>query len=354
MADDSGGGKSSPKFPPIHGPGCGSAGICPCAASGGLNVSALRRRESAGFRGSRSKQAIGYTKSGTCESMLHCTRFPGFSCRIRRGVPEPAGIGNPGAPFADRPESRIPARDIRSRRFARVRHDRVTGDQHDQSKGRHDHRRGVRRERRLRGARRRPRTPGPRHPLPAVEARLLHLRPRIRVHSELLEHHHLHRRTGGRAALPRLPHRAARRAQQLPRDLLPPAVRRAARKGAMERVQRRHPAPHDGPRGDPAVHRRLPARRAPGGDARRHRGRALDLLSRHPRHQRPGAPGACRDSHDREAPVHRRRLLQVQHRPALHVSHQLARVRGELPPDDVRGARRAVPPEPGRGGAPWS
>ena len=48
---------------------------------------------------------------------------------------------------------------------------------------------------------------------------------------------------------------------------------------------------------------------------------------------------------DREAPLHRRRLLQVQHRPALHVPDQLARLRGELSPDDVRGPGRAVPAE---------
>ena len=40
--------------------------------------------------------------------------------------------------------------------------------------------------------------------------------------------HHLHRRRQGRAAVPRLPDRAAGRAVRLPRDLLPAAVRRAA------------------------------------------------------------------------------------------------------------------------------
>ena len=92
----------------------------------------------------------------------------------------------------------------------------------------------------------------------------------------------------------------------------------------------------------------------PDGDARRHRGSALDLLSRHPRHERPRASGARRDPHDREAPLHRRRLLQVQHRPALHVPHQLARLRGEFPPDDVRGPGRAVPPEALSRCARWS
>jgi hypothetical protein len=39
---------------------------------------------------------------------------------------------------------------------------------------------------------------------------------------------HLHRRRQGRAAVPRLPDRAARGELRLPRDLLPAAVRRAA------------------------------------------------------------------------------------------------------------------------------
>ena len=42
--------------------------------------------------------------------------------------------------------------------------------------------------------------------------------------------HHLHRRRQGRAAVPRLPHRAAGHQLRLPRDLLPAAVRRAAQR----------------------------------------------------------------------------------------------------------------------------
>ena len=43
---------------------------------------------------------------------------------------------------------------------------------------------------------------------------------------------HLHRRRQGRAALSRLPDRAARDAVRLPRDLLPAAERRAAERGS--------------------------------------------------------------------------------------------------------------------------
>ena len=109
---------------------------------------------------------------------------------------------------------------------------RITGEQHEKPQDRHDHRQRLRRAGRMRRDRRHPRPPGHRHPLPAGDAGLFHLRPRLRLDGELFEHHHLHRRAGGGVALSRLSDRAARRAQQLPGDLPPPAVRRTADQNA--------------------------------------------------------------------------------------------------------------------------
>ena len=62
------------------------------------------------------------------------------------------------------------------------------------------------------------------------------------------ERHHLHRRRRGRAAVPRLPDRAAGRAQQLPRSLLPADEGRAADAGGARGVQTLDHAPHDAER----------------------------------------------------------------------------------------------------------
>ena len=66
--------------------------------------------------------------------------------------------------------------------------------------------------------------------------RLLHLRSGLHVHRQLLLAHHLHRRRQGRAALSRLPHRAAGAEIELPRGLLPPAQRRSADQDASTRI----------------------------------------------------------------------------------------------------------------------
>ena len=73
----------------------------------------------------------------------------------------------------------------------------------------------------------------------------------------------------GHPALPRLPDRAARRALDVPRGRLPPALRRAARRAAARAVDlRRHP-PHVHPREHAqAVRRRVPLRRPPDGHVR--------------------------------------------------------------------------------------
>ena len=73
-----------------------------------------------------------------------------------------------------------------------------------------------------------------RHPQALRADRQVHLRPGLPVHRVVQVDHHLHRRRQGRAAVPRLPDRAAGREVRLPRDLLPAAVRRPAERRPAE------------------------------------------------------------------------------------------------------------------------
>ena len=115
--------------------------------------------------------------------------------------------------------------------------------------------------------------------------RQVHLRPGVPLDRVVQLDDHLHRRRQGRAALPRLPDRAAGDAVRLPRDLLPAAQRRAAERGGEGVVlASRHPS-HDGQRADAVLPARLSPRRPPDGDPDRPRRRALGLLSRLDRHQ---------------------------------------------------------------------
>ena len=151
---------------------------------------------------------------------------------------------------------------------------------------------------------------------------------------------HLHRRRQGRAALPRLPDRAARGALRLPRSLLPAAERRAAERGAEGRVRRRSSRTHT------MVHEQL---------SQFFRGSGATA---HPMAVMVGVVGALsafyhdsldiNDPHHREIsafrliaklPTHRGDVLQVQHGPAVHVSAQRALLRGELHAHDVRRCR---------------
>ena len=108
----------------------------------------------------------------------------------------------------------------------------------------------------------------------------VHLRSGLHLDREHGIQDHLHRRRRGRAALPRLSDRPARRARRFPRDLLPASLRRIADRRAEGRLRLSRHAPHDGARPDEPFLQRLPARRASDvgdGGVRR---RARRLLSR--------------------------------------------------------------------------
>ena len=116
------------------------------------------------------------------------------------------------------------------------------------------------------------------------------------------ERDHLPRRRGRHPALPRLPDRAARRAQHLPRGRLPAAQRRAAqrRRSWRQWKHRRHP-PHVHPREHAqAVRRRLPLRRPPDGHARQRDRRARHVLQRRQGHPRQGQPRQADPAPDRQ------------------------------------------------------
>ena len=137
---------------------------------------------------------------------------------------------------------------------------------------------------------------------------------------------HLHRRRRGRAPLPGLPDRRARRARRFPRDLLPAPVWRVADRGAEGRLRlSRHP-PHDGARSDEPFLQRFPPRRASDvGDGGLRR-RARRLLSRLDRHHRSLAARSRLDPHDRENADARGDGLQICDRPAIRLSEERARL----------------------------
>ena len=120
------------------------------------------------------------------------------------------------------------------------------------------------------------------------------LRPGVHEHGELPQRDHLHRRRQGHPALPRLPDRAARRAQRLPRDGLPDPLRRAADRGAAAGLDARDHDAHDAAREREEVHGGIPLRRAPDGHLPQHGRRAVDVLSGRQEHLRQGARGCCR------------------------------------------------------------
>ena len=119
-------------------------------------------------------------------------------------------------------------------------------------------------------------------------------------------------------------------------------------------VRPRHHAPHDGARADRDVLPRVPPRRAPDGGAVRRRRRAVGVLSRLDRHQRPVPADDRVAPADRQVADDRRDGLQILARPAVHVSEELAGLRRELPPHDLRGAVRGVQGQPGPGARRWT
>ena len=132
----------------------------------------------------------------------------------------------------------------------------------------------------------------------------------------------------------------------LPRSRLPDPERRAPEQAAARRVRRHRDAPHDGARAALALLLGLPPRRAPDGGAVRRDRRAVGVLSRLDRHQRSAQPRDLGVPADREAADDHGDDLQVQRRPAVHVSEEHALVRRELPLHDVRHAVRGVEAEP--------
>ena len=114
-------------------------------------------------------------------------------------------------------------------------------------------------------------------------------------------------------------------------------------------VQRPDPPPHAAARGPAPVLRRLPARRAPDGRAVVRGERAVDLLPGQPRPVRPGARRDVDGAADGQAADDRVLRLQEVGRAAAALPGQLARLRRELPPDDVRGPRHAVRRRPDHG-----
>ena len=67
------------------------------------------------------------------------------------------------------------------------------------------------------------------------------------------------------------------------------------------------------------------------------------------RHQRSAAAHDRLDAHDRESPDAGRHGLQIHHRPALHVSEELALLCRELPAHVLCGAVRGLQDQPGAG-----
>ena len=177
----------------------------------------------------------------------------------------------------------------------------------------------------------------------------VHLRSRLHLHRELQLQHHLHRRRRGRPAASRLHDRGSGQEQLVPRGRLPDPERRAADQAEFDEFHAWRHLPHHAARADPLPVPRLPARRAPdGGDDRRRRC-PVGLLPRGSGHRR-SAPSHDRDlPADRQDPDHRRDVLQIFGRPAVHLSAQRSELCRELPAHDVRGAVRALQGQPGAG-----
>ena len=135
----------------------------------------------------------------------------------------------------------------------------------------------------------------------------------------------------------------------VPRSLLPAALRRTADQGADGGIQLHHHPPHDGARAAGVVLPRLPPRRASdGGDVRRGR-RAVGLLSRLHRHQRSQAAPDRQPPPGRQDADHRGDGVQIFDRPALRLSAQQARLHREFPAHVLLGPGRGVRGQSGAG-----
>ncbi len=115
----------------------------------------------------------------------------------------------------------------------------------------------------------------------------------------------------------------------------------------VEGFRARCDASHHAARAASHLLQRLPPRRAPdGGDVRRG-WRAVGLLSRQPRHPRPGKPPHQRIPPDRQSSDHRRLGAQICSRPAVRLSAQRPDLRGKLPAHVPCRSGRGLQGQPG-------
>ena len=175
-----------------------------------------------------------------------------------------------------------------------------------------------------------------------------HLRSRVPEHRRLPQQDHLHRRRQGRAALPRLPDRAAGRAERLPRDRLPHSVRRAAdddrasRRGSREVTL--HTMLHENIKkfmeGFQYDAHPMGIFLSTVGALSTFYPDAKEIFSSRV------APGADGPAH-REGAEHRRLRLPAQHRTALRPSGQRSELLRQLPEHAVQDDGDQVSAEPG-------
>ena len=190
----------------------------------------------------------------------------------------------------------------------------------------------------------------PRGRRPAQGDGLRHARPGLRQHRVVHVGDHLHRRRRGHPALPRATRSTSsprsRRSSRSPTCSSTASCRPPAE---LEAFTHTDPQPHAAARGPAPVLRRLPARRAPDGRAVLGGQRAVDLLPGQPRPVRPRARRDLDGPADGQAPDDRVVRLQEGGRPAAALPRQLARLRRELPADDLRRAGHAVRGRPDDG-----
>ena len=193
------------------------------------------------------------------------------------------------------------------------------------------------------------------HPQPVHGAGALHLRPRLRLHGQLREQDHLHRRRRGHPDVPRLS-RSSSSPRRAPSSkcawLL--LLRRAADAAPARGVRPHDPHPHDAERDDPASLQRLSPRRPPDGHGGRRGGVHVGVLPRHHRHPESASPGHLRPPHHRQAAHDRGGGLQALARPAVHLPAQRPGLLLEPAAHVLRRARRALPRRSrgGRGAGP--